>query len=75
MPRVLTVGVVVEPVIDVRSIDEMLFDPVLAMIATPEYWLMATPVGFVPVLGLETTVSVLRFTMDAVPSPLLATTA
>src|SRR5580692_3746723 len=36
---------------------------------------MATPVGFVPVLGVATTVSVSRFTTEAVPSVLLATTA
>ena len=75
MPRVLTVGVVLIEVIDVRSIAVMLFDPVLATIATPERGLIATPVGFVPVLGVATTVSVFRFTIEAVPSVLFATTA
>src|SRR5271170_3421369 len=36
---------------------------------------MATPVGLVPVPGLETTVAVFKLMIEAVPLPLLATTA
>src|ERR1700722_18072916 len=75
MPRVLVVTDVVDRLIEVRSIAVMLFDPVLATSATPESGLIATPVGFVPVLGLAITMPVSKLTIDAVPSVLLATTA
>src|SRR5580704_482802 len=75
MPSVLVVTVAADVLIEVRSMAVMLFDPVLATIATPESGLIATPVGFVPVLGVRMTVSVSRFTMESVPSVLFATTA
>src|ERR1700730_7323332 len=45
IPMVVTVGVAELEVIDVRSMAEMLLEPVLATMAKPEYGLMATPVG------------------------------
>src|ERR1700733_11458474 len=54
MPREFTVGVVVDEVIEVRSMAVMLF---------------------VPVPGLDTKVAVSILTIEAVPEPLLATTA
>src|SRR5713226_8306164 len=59
-----------------RLIWETVLEPKLATSATPVASLMATPVGLDPTWTSATASEfVKRFTMDAVPAPLFATTA
>src|SRR5260370_39807193 len=62
-----------------RLMSEMVLDFVLAMMVAPVAWLIATPVGFVPV-ATSGTIGCFeglggKSWMEAVPLPLLATTA
>src|ERR1700687_5068838 len=59
-----------------RSISETVLEPKLATTAAPVASLMATPTGLVPTVTAATgCVFVRRFTIEALPLPLLATTA